>query len=157
MKQARAMRITATLLLAVALAATGARAECLPSSETVRVRISLQPAKNIEVAGVVLSVAYPADTLVIAGRGKEAGRAAVSKTPDGAFTAFDDRDGELRLVVGKAQALQLDPICEITFHRCEGAKRATPNDVSCRVTDASDPATNKLDSQDIRCAVREAS
>ena len=53
------------------------------------------------------------------------------------------------------ESISVDPLCEITFHRCEGAKDATPNEVSCRVTDASDPASNKL--QNLRCLVTSAS
>ena len=150
------MRIVTTLLMtAIAFAPTGARAECRPSDEIVRVRISLEPAKNVHLAGLVLAVTYPADRLVIPGQGQDAGRSALVEVPEGAFTMSEDRDGELRLVVAKAEALKLDPLCEITFHRCEGAESAKFEEVSCRVTDASDPTTNKI--KDVRCSVDAAS
>jgi hypothetical protein len=151
------MPLAAPLLLALAIAPTTLRAECQPSDETVRVRIRLQPAANVQVAGFVMSVAYPADELVIPGKGKEAAESAVSKTPAGAFTGVDDRDGELRLVIAKAEAMPLDPVCEITFHRCQGAHKGQAQEVSCKVTDASDPGTNKIKLDDLGCVVGTAS
>ena len=157
MKRNRTMRIATPLMLALALTPAIARAECQPSDETVRVRVRLQPAANLQVAGFVMSVAYPADELVIPGKGKEAAESAVSKMPAGAFTGSDDREGEIRLVVAKAEALALDPVCEITFHRCQGAKKAEARAVSCKVTDASDPSTNKIKLDDLKCVVGAAS
>lgn len=158
MRRFRAMHVATAPLIAVILGATGLHAECRPGHETVRVRVSLRPAaKGIELAGLVLSVAYPADKLVIEGQGKDAAHAAVSKLPDGAFTTSEDRDGELRLVVAKAKAFAVDPLCEITFQRCEGAKAAAPEEISCRVTDASDAMTSKVKVEDVRCSVGAAS
>ena len=151
------MRIVTVLLLALAVGATGVHAECQPSDETVRVRISLQPTANVQVAGFVMSVSYPADELVIPGKGREAAEPAVTKTPAGAFTGVDDRDGELRLVIAKAEAMPLDPVCEITFHRCQGAHKGQAQKVSCKVTDASDPGTNKIQLDELQCVVGTAS
>jgi hypothetical protein len=156
MRQKMTMRLAAALLMALAFAPAASRAECQPSDETVRVRISLKPANNLEVAGFVMSVTYPADQLVIPGYGKDA-ESAVSKTPEGSFTGADDRDGELRLVVAKAKALSLAPVCEITFHRCQGAKKASVEAVTCKLTDASDPSTNKIKTDDVTCLVGAAS
>jgi hypothetical protein len=131
------------------------RAECRPAEATQRVRVSFEPPTGIHVAGLVVVVSYPADKLVIAGQGTEAGRAAVSGTPPGTVTASEDRDGELRQVIGQAKALANGPLFDVTFHRCDGAGAPAPSEVSCRVVDASDPMATKV--QDVRCSVATAS
>ena len=118
-------------------------------------RVSVAPPAGLQVAGLVVVVSYPADKLVIAGRGMEAGRAAVSGTPEGSVTASEDRDGELRQVVGKAKALASGAIFDVTFHQCEGAGAPAPGEVSCRVIDASDAMSTKV--PDVGCSVGTAS
>jgi len=147
------MPITRILLLAVALAPSAVRAECRASEQIVKMRVALQhPSYNI--AGVMVSVLYPADKLVIEGQGRDAARAALGKLPDGASVLAEDRDGELHLLFGKPEALTVDPLCEITFHRCEGAESIGSEEVSCRVTDASDAGANKL--TNVRCSIAAA-
>jgi hypothetical protein len=152
------MRIPRILLLALVLGPTVVHAECRPSEATVRVQLTLQRPGEDEgnIAGVVLSVFYPADKLVIEGQGKDAAKAALGKLPDDVHAIYEDHDGELRLLFGKPEALIVKPLCEITFHRCEGAtEEGAARAISCRVTDASDPASNKL--RDVHCLVGEAS
>ena len=152
------MRMIPPLLLAFILLPTTIRAaECRATSETLRVRVDVKPKKNISLAGVVLSVDYPADRLVIEGQGKDAAKAAVSKIPADAFMVSEDLDGEVRLVVAKAKALNLSPLCEVVFHRCAGAAKAAARDVTCRLTDVSDTVTNKVDLDDVTCTVDSAS
>jgi hypothetical protein len=148
------MRITAiasVLVAALGVVPPRADSECVPSGETMRVRVTLEPPVGIEVAGVVVAVSYPTATLVIPGTGVEAGRAAVSATPAGASTASEDRDGELRQVVGQATPLPPGPLFEVTFRRCEGAAPAVAGDLLCRVVDASDAKTNAIEG--VRCRV----
>jgi hypothetical protein len=134
---------------AIAAAPVLAGAECTPTTATQLLRVTLEPPAGVEVAGVVLALSYPTDTVVIPGRGAEAGRAAVSGLPAGAAAASDDREGELRQVVATADALPPGTLFEVTFRRCEGAKVATESDFSCRVIDASDAKTTKV--TDARC------
>jgi hypothetical protein len=140
------MRLTWIPLLFVALAFAPAAvraAECRASDTTVKVRLTLKRASGDDnIAGVVMSVFYPVDKLVIEGQGKDAAKAALSELPDGANALYEDRDGELRLLFGKAMPLTVNPVCEVTFHRCEGVKDVAPEDVTCRVTDASDEGAN---------------
>jgi hypothetical protein len=151
------MRNSLILLFTMALAHAIAYAECPASAKTLKVRISVErPSGDKEnIAGVVLSVSYPTDKLVIQGQGKEAAEKAVGKLADGIHGMYEDHDGELRLLFAKPEPLNVDPLCEITFHLCEAAKDAAPQEVSCRVTDASDPASNKL--ENLRCLVSAAS
>lgn len=142
-------------LIVLLLTPVWARTECVAGKVTERVRVSIQPPEGIDVAGCVVAVTYAPDKLVIPGRGAEAGRAAVGRTPEGAVTASEDRDGELRQVVGKAGALPGGPIFEVTFQRCEGAGTPGAGDVSCRVIDASDPKSTKVDG--VRCTVSTSS
>jgi hypothetical protein len=138
-------------LFLTAVAPAGAHAECVPGTASARVQVRIQPPAGVEVAGCVVVVTYPQDKLVIPGRGPEAGRAAVGGTPVGAVTASDDRDGELRQVVGKANALPGGALFDVTFRRCDGAGLPDAGDVSCRVIDASDSKSTKVDG--VRCTV----
>jgi hypothetical protein len=147
--------LPALLLFAILVAPVHALAECRPSDATQRVRVSFNPPEGIQVAGLVVVVNYPPDKLVIEGQGAAAGRSAVSDTPEGTVTASEDRDGELRQVIGQAKALAAGPIFEVTFHRCDGASAPAPGEVSCRVIDASDPKSTKV--VDVRCSVGTAS
>ena len=151
------MRMVSTLVLTMALAPGIVRAECPASGKTLKVRISVErPSGDKEnIAGVVLSVSYPTDKLVIEGQGKDAAKAALSGVADGIHGMYEDKDGELRLLFANPEPITVDPLCEVTFHRCEGAKDAAPEEVTCRVTDASDAASNKLES--LRCLVTTAS
>lgn len=149
------MRIAILLLLVTAAAPAAGGTECRPTDVTERVQVSLAPPAGIRVAGVVVAVGYPQDKLVIAGQGVAAGRAAVTGTPAGTVTASEDRDGELRQVIGQAKALAAGPIFDVTFHRCEGAGAPAPGEVSCRVIDASDPMSTKV--VGARCSIRAAS
>lgn len=130
-------------------------AECTPVAETSRIRVTLEPPAGVQIAGVVIAVSYPADKLVIEGQGKDAGLSAVTGTPSGAVVASDDRDGELRQVIAQPKALEPGNLFEVTFHRCDGAAPAMPNELSCRVLDASDTMTTKIDG--VRCSVAAAS
>lgn len=147
--------IVSMVVVALWSAPAWAGAECVPSGETMRVRITLAPPVGVDVAGVVVAVSYPTTKLVIPGTGVDAGRAAVGATPAGASTASEDRDGELRQVVGHAKPLALGPLFEVTFRRCEDAAPALASEVSCWVLDASDANTNKLDG--IGCRVEASS
>jgi hypothetical protein len=150
------MRIPSILLLlALAASPVPAVAECRPSDATRRVRVAFEPPAGLQVAGLVIAVSYPADKLVIVGRGADAGRAAVSGTPAGTVTASEDRDGELRQVVAQAKALPAGPLFEVTFHECDGAVALAPGEVSCRVLDASDPMSTKVPG--VRCTVSTSS
>jgi hypothetical protein len=130
-------------------------AECVAAKTTTRVQVTIEPPDGVGVAGCVIAVTYAQDKLVIPGRGTAAGRAAVDRTPEGAVTASDDRDGELRQVVGKANALPPGPLFEVTFRRCEGAGAPGAADVSCRVIDASDPMSTKVGG--VRCTISTSS
>ena len=152
------MRIIPPLLLALMLLpATLWAAECQATSETLRLRVDVKPKKNLSLAGMVLSIDYPADWLVIEGQGKDAAKAAISRMPEGAFTVAEDLDGEVRVVVAKAEALSLTPLFELVFHRCAGTAKATVKDVSCRLKDVSDTMTNRVNLDDVACTVDEAS
>jgi hypothetical protein len=146
---------TALFVIVLAAGAPPAGAECRPSDATERVRVTLTPPEGLEIAGAVVTLAYPADKLVIEGRGREAAQGAVGAFPEGTVTVAEDHDGELRLVIAKAKALKVAPLFEATFHRCEGGKAPAIAELSCRVTDASDPVTGKI--KDVRCSVSTAS
>ena len=130
-------------------------AECKPAAESLRIRVTLEPPPGVQIAGVVIAVTYPTDKLVIEGQGKDAGLSAVTSTPSGAVVASDDRDGELRQVIASPKALAPGKLFDVTFKRCEGAAPAMPSELSCRVLDASDTKTTKVDG--VRCSVAAAS
>jgi hypothetical protein len=144
--------LVSSLLAGAAFAADAVGADCEPDRATSRsVNVTLDPLEGIRIAGVVVSLRYPADKVTIPGRGPDVPSGTVTNTPAGAFAASFDAQGEFRQVIARAEELAPGRLFTVRFAGCREAEPAVAGDFACVVTDASDDKTTQVEGA--RCRV----
>jgi hypothetical protein len=141
------------LVVAATLPPAQASAECrTDGSYVLGIRYELE-VNGLPPAGMMVSVTYPIEKVVIPGSGSEAAKKAVRKLPENSTSASEDKDGELKVVMALPTDLPKEQLFEVAFERCEGSDPPAIEDFSCSVVSAADKATNPITY--VRCAPRE--
>jgi hypothetical protein len=104
------------------------------------------------VAGAVIEIDHPEDKVGIEGEGIAVPKTTISKQPPDAIATANDLGDRVRVVIARAGQLPTNQaLLTLHFERCRDAKAVVATDFTCKVVDASDPTSHKI--QDVGCKV----
>ncbi|MGH7894049.1 MAG: hypothetical protein ACREQL_05225 [Candidatus Binatia bacterium] len=136
-----------SLALLLIASSTAAAADPCPlrAGTDVTVSVHLSAPTGALVAGVTLVVDHPDEKIGLLGEGVDVPKTSISASPDGAVASVNDLGTSVRVVLARATPLPIDrPLLTLHFQGCEGAKAPEAREFSCTVSDAADPATNRV-------------
>ena len=136
----------------VVLAVTFVGASLAVATEPCRLRPASDRVVAIEVvaptggqaSGLTIVVDHPETKLGLEGEGVAVSKAAISDAPEGAIATANDLGDRVRIVIARATPLPTGRLVQLHFKECADGGTPRPEDFTCTVTDAADPATNKV-------------
>lgn len=124
------------------------------SDQPVTVALAVGDPEGTLVAGATIEVDHPEAKVGIEGEGIHVPPSTIGAKPADAIATANDLGGAVRVVIARAGPLPTNAaLFTLHFERCAGAPAVAAADFSCKVTDASDPSSNKI--HDVGCRITE--
>jgi hypothetical protein len=114
-----------------------------PGSDRV-VTVEVDAPSGAHASGLVIVVDHPETKLGLEGEGIAVSKGAIANPPAGAIATANDLGDRVRIVIARATALPTGRLVDLHFQDCVDAAPPRAEDFTCTVTEAADPATNKV-------------